>query len=75
MSDCIAYETKMIRWIIEHRHVTELREIPGAFLLYFDPKTYYTIPKRSFSEGQVAQFRDLVTKNEYKLQMADSQHL
>lgn len=35
MSDCISYKTKTIHWIVKYRRLMELREIPGAFLLYF----------------------------------------
>ena len=60
MTDCICYRTKTIRWITEYKHVKEVREIPGAFLLYFDSKVFYTIPKRGFSAPRLDQFRDVV---------------
>jgi hypothetical protein len=60
MSDCIGYKTKMVRWITEYRQLVEVREIPGALLLYFGPDLFYTIPKNGFSPGQIDQFRDLV---------------
>jgi hypothetical protein len=47
------------RWIAEYRQLLELREIPGAFLLYFDRSSYHLIPKRGFSQKQVDQFRDI----------------
>ena len=63
MSDCIGYETKTVRWIVEYRQLMQLREIPGAFLLYFDLNSYHLIPKHGFSLEQIAQFRDVVRKN------------
>ena len=63
MSDCVGYKTKTVRWITEYRQLVELREIPGAFLLYFDPNLYYIVPKYGFSPGQIAQFREAVSKN------------
>ncbi len=60
MSDCIGYKTKMVRWITEYRELVEVREIPGAFLLYFGPNLFYTVPKKGFSPGQIDQFRDAV---------------
>jgi hypothetical protein len=59
MSDCILYKTLTTRWIAEYRQLLELREIPGAFLLYFDRSSYHLIPKRGFSQKQVDQFRDI----------------
>jgi len=59
MSDCILYKTLTTRWIAEYRQLLELREIPGAFLLYFDRSSYRLIPKRGFSQKQVDQFRDI----------------
>lgn len=41
----------------------ELREIPGAFMLYFDLNSYYLIPKHGFSPEQIVQFRDVVSEN------------
>ena len=46
MSDCISHKTKTIHWIVEYRQLMKLREIPGAFLLYFDLNSYHLIPKR-----------------------------
>ena len=64
MSDCLAYRTKTIRWIAEYRQVAELKEIPGAFMLYFDSKSYQLIPKRGFSPERMAQFKGLVHRGE-----------
>jgi len=63
MSDCISYKTKKIRWIAEYRQLMELREIPGAFLLYFDVNSYHLIPKHGFPPGQIAKFREVVSSN------------
>lgn len=63
MSDCIGYKTKTIRWIVEYRQLIKLREIPGAFLLYFELNSYHLIPKHGFSPGQIAQFREAVATN------------
>jgi hypothetical protein len=59
-SDYTGFRSKKVRWIIEHRQLMNLREIPGAFLLYFEPSSYYLFPKRSFSREQIAQFRHLM---------------
>jgi len=66
MSDCIAYSTKTDRWIAEYRRLKEVREIPGAFLLYFDPNSYHLLPKRGFSSSQLAQFRQTVNRGKKK---------
>jgi len=63
MSDCISHKTKTIHWIVEYRQLMKLREIPGAFLLYFDLNSYHLIPKRGFLPGQIAQFREVVSNN------------
>ncbi|HTU33251.1 MAG TPA: YcxB family protein [Candidatus Acidoferrum sp.] len=59
-SDCLGYNTKTDRWIAEYRRIKAVREIPGAFLLYFDRNSYHLLPKRSFSPTQIAQFREIV---------------
>ncbi len=61
MSDCIGYKTKTIRWIVEYRQLMELREIPGALLLYFDLNSYHLIPKHGFLPGQIAKFREVIS--------------
>ncbi len=61
MSDCTGFRSKKVRWIIEHRQLMNLREIPGAFLLYFEPNSYYLFPKRSFSKEQMTRFREVIT--------------
>ena len=63
MSDCIGYNTKTDRWIAEYRRLKEVREIPGAFLLYFDQNSYHLLPKRGFSSAQIVQFRETVSSN------------
>lgn len=63
MSDCLGYSTKTDRWIAEYRRLKAVREIPGAFLLYFDRNSYHLLPKRSFSPTQIAQFRKIVSDN------------
>lgn len=63
MSDCIGYKTKTIRWIVEYRQLMKLREIPGAFLLYFDLDSYHLLPKQGFSPGQIAKFREIISSN------------
>jgi hypothetical protein len=63
MTDCIGYKTKTIRWIAEYRRLMEIKEIPGAFMLYFDLHSYHLIPKRSFSAEQIAQFKKLSGHN------------
>src|SRR5438132_2122255 len=64
MSDRIGYRAKMVRWIIEHRQLLEIREIPGAFLLYYEASVYYLVPKASFAPGQIAQFKEVVKNNQ-----------
>lgn len=61
MADCIGYNTKTDRWIAEYRRLQEVRELPGAFLLYFDRKSYHLLPKRGFSSAQIAQFKQTVS--------------
>ena len=61
MSDCVGYRTATVRWIGMYRRLLKCRELPGAFLLYFEPKGYYLIPKRGFSNEQILQFRKLVS--------------
>lgn len=63
MSDCLGYNTKTDRWIAEYRRLKAVREIPGAFLLYFDWNSYHLLPKRGFSPAQIAQFRKTVSCN------------
>lgn len=63
MSDCLGYNTKTDRWIAEYRRLKAVREIPGAFLLYFDRNSYHLLPKRSFSAAQIAQFRKIVSSS------------
>lgn len=65
MSDCTGYKTRTIRWIVEHHKISELKEIPGAYLLYFDAKTYLLIPTREFSKKQRTEFREVVTSRVY----------
>jgi hypothetical protein len=61
MSDCIAYKTDTVRWIVSYRRLCEFRETPGAFLLYFEPHDFHLIPKKGFSDDQVLQFRKLIS--------------
>lgn len=63
MSDCLGYKTNTDRWIAEYRRLKAVREIPGAFLLYFEQNSYHLLPKRSFSPAQITQFRKIVTSN------------
>jgi YcxB-like protein len=63
MSDCIGYKTETDRWIAEYCRLKEMREIPGAFLLYFDQNSYHLLPKRGFSSAQIAQFRETVSSS------------
>ncbi len=67
MSDSIGYRTKKVRWIVEHKHITDLREIPGAFMVYFEPGAYHLIPKRNLLAGQIAQFREVVANNRLQI--------
>ena len=62
MTDCIGYRTKTIRWVTEYKDLKEVREVPGAFLLYFDSNVFYTVPKRGFSLPQLDQFRHVVAR-------------
>ena len=62
MSDCVGYKTDTVSWIVTYRRLSECREIPGAFLLYFDPQNFHLIPKKGFSEKQILQFRELISK-------------
>jgi len=68
MTNCIGYENDTVRWITEYRCFTEIREIPGAFLLYVNPQTFHLIPKKGFSAGQIQQFRELLTSNLAQMQ-------
>lgn len=61
MSDCIGYESKVVQFIVNYRALSTVKEPPGAFLLYFDRKTFHLIPKKGFSPDRVVQFRKLTS--------------
>jgi len=63
MSDRIVYETEKTIWIGRYGRITEVREIPGAFLLYGNPQSFQLIPKKGFSAEQLRQFRELLVTN------------
>jgi YcxB-like protein len=63
MSDCVGYKTDTVQWIAEYRSAKELREVPGAFLLYFAPHSFHLIPKRGFSSQQIVTFRNLLASH------------
>jgi len=56
-----------VRWIVEHKHIADLREIPGAFMVYCEPGTYYLIPKRNLLTEQVTQFKEVVANNRMQI--------
>lgn len=60
MVDCIYYETEKASWIAEFFRFTEVREIPGALLLYANPQIFHLIPKSGFSDEQVRRFKELL---------------
>ena len=62
MSDCMACHTSTVRWSVDYRRIVEVKEIFGAFLLYYDANTYHLIFKRGFSSDQVSQFKDLIAR-------------
>jgi len=63
MSDGIGYETDTVSWIVKYRRFTEVREIPGALLLYINPQTFYLLSKRGFSKEQLGRFKELLFAN------------
>jgi len=63
MSDCVGYKTDSVRWIAGYRRLLESREVPGAFLLYFDPQSFHLIPKKGFSPDQLVTFRELLASS------------
>ena len=67
MADSTGYSTKKIRWIVEHKHISDLKKIPGAYLVYFDPKTYVLIPTRNISQEQRALFVEAVAAQKGRL--------
>jgi hypothetical protein len=60
-SDCLCYKTESVHRIAKYRDLEKVNEIPSAFLLYFEAKTFHLIPKKGFSEGQILQFRKLLS--------------
>jgi hypothetical protein len=59
-SSGVAYRIKTVRWIAEYRWLLFYREIPGAFMLYFESGSFHLIPKRDMSPQQIGQFRQLI---------------
>ena len=62
--DCIGYRTEKVQWICRYKAFTEVREAPGALLLYVDPKSFHLIPKKDVGQEQLDQL--------YRLLKADS---
>ena len=60
MVDCILYENEKVSWIAKYSGFTEVREIPGALLLYANPETFHLIPKKGFSGEQLQRFKELL---------------
>lgn len=60
MEDCIGYKTPTTIWVHEFRTLIEWREIPGVFMLYFQPNQFHFIPKKGFSVSQIEQFRKIL---------------
>lgn len=63
MSDCIRYKTPKVLMITTYRKLLKMREVPWAFLLYFQRTIFHIIPKKGFSSDRVRQFRRLVSSD------------
>lgn len=62
LSDGIAYRSSATEWLVVYKRLTGFHEFPWGFHLYFDVKNFHLIPKKEFSDGQLLQFRKLVSE-------------
>ena len=61
MADRIGFWAPARRWIVKYQWLSEIRETPSAFHLYFRPTSFYLIPKKGFDHDQLTRFRELLT--------------
>jgi YcxB-like protein len=61
MSDCIGYRTKNVHWICTYRSIEKVQEVPGAFLLYFEPDCFHLIPKKGLTKDQSQQISQMLS--------------
>lgn len=61
MSDCVSYKTATVHMITTYRKLLKVREVPGAFLLYFQSAIFHIIPKKGLSRERLDQFRKLIS--------------
>lgn len=60
MADRIGFWAPTGRSVLKYQWLSEIRETRSWFHLYFRPESFYIIPKRGFSQGQLARFRELL---------------
>lgn len=60
MVDRIGFYGPTGRWIVKYQWLSETRETPSAFHLYFQPASFYLIPKKEFSRDQLTRLRELL---------------
>jgi YcxB-like protein len=63
MTDYIGYRSGTVHWICKYRALENVREVPEAFQLYFEPDRFHLIPKRGFTQNQSLQFRQVLLSN------------
>jgi len=66
MGDRIGFWTPTGRWIVKYQWLSEIRETGSSFHLYFQPTSFYLIPKKELDREQLTRFREILLSKRVK---------